>query len=259
MILLIDAGNTNVTIGFYENSIKEILRLKTRLDGAALVDEVKDFIAQQRLEKPHHAIMCSVVPKLTGSLAEALKESFDFEPLIVNHGLKLGIKLCIKIPEELGADRIANAVAAHRLYRGHVIIADFGTATTLSFVSSEGEYRGGTIMPGLGISGDTLADRTSQLPRVELRKPPQVLDGTTEGNILSGLILGHAGAVERIIRDIKKELDAEKVIQSQPFVKVIATGGFAPFMVPFIDGIDEIKPSLTLEGLRFIYELNGSM
>lgn len=261
MILLIDIGNTNTTIGSYDSGIKNIWRLSTILKGRD-IDEysflLKDFVLHHRMEKPEGAVICSVVPQVTPLFMEALRRSFGFESINVSHNLKTDLKFCVKNPEKLGADRIANAVAAHKLYRGHLIVIDFGTATTFCVISSKGEYKGGSIMPGLGISANTLAENTAKLPRVGLKAPKKVLGDDTESNILSGLIMGHAGAVERIIKEIKVELslDIETRENIEADTNVIATGGFANLVVPYIEGIKEINPLLTLEGLRIIYELN---
>jgi type III pantothenate kinase len=253
MLLLIDIGNTNTTIGFHDNGIiKDILRLRTITEGRD-IDEysylLNGFILRHQMERPKGAVICSVVPEVTSILITAVKRSFNIEPINVNHKIKTGLRFRIKNPEMLGADRIANAVAAHRLYKGHLIVIDFGTATTFCVVTAEGEYRGGAIMPGLNISANALAEKTAKLPEVKLTLPSKVLGEDTRSNILTGVILGHAGAVERIIREIVKEIGVD--------VTVVATGGLADLVVPYVKAIKEVNPFLTLEGLRFIYELNS--
>lgn len=256
MLLLIDIGNTNITIGFYNNGFKNVWRLSTIL-GARNIDEyffiLKGLTLHYRMEKPEGAVICSVVPQVTPLFIKAVRKSFGFAPINVNYKLKTGLKFSIKNPDELGADRIANAVAARNLYKGHLIVIDFGTATTFCVVSAKGEYKGGAIMPGLRISADALAEKTAKLKRVELRAPEKILGDDPESNILSGLILGHAGAVERIIKEIKAELSLDR---ERTATNVIATGGFADLVVPYIEGIKGINPFLTLEGLRIIHELN---
>jgi type III pantothenate kinase len=195
-----------------------------------------------------------VVDKATPLLTKALKKSFGINPLNVNYKLKTGLKFCIKNPDKLGADRIANAAAAYKLYKGYSIVIDFGTATTFSVVSSSGEYRGGAIMPGLGISAQVLSDKTARLPRVELKAPDKALGDDTESNILSGLIIGHAGAVERIVKEIKLSIKKNK--KAGTCTNVIITGGSADIVAPYIRGRKKINPFLTLEGLRIIYGLN---
>jgi len=256
MLLLIDIGNSNITIGFYDGGIKNILRLKTDLKIKNIMDELKDFILKHRMKKPEDAIMCSVVPRVSPLLSGALKKSFGFMPLNVGHNLRLGLKFRMKNHAHLGADRIANAVAAHTLYYGHLIVVDFGTATTFCLISSNGEYKGGSIMPGIGISKDVLAEKTAKLPKVRLKAPAKALGGNTESNILSGLFFGHAGAVERIIREIKHELANRMKNKNKIPICVIATGGFANLIAPYIKGIKKINPELTLHGLKIIYKLN---
>jgi type III pantothenate kinase len=256
MLLLIDIGNTNITIGFHEDRIREILRIKTAEKGDTVINELKKFLSLRRLGIPNRAIMCSVVPSATTVMSRIIKGGFGFKPLTVRHDMKLGLKFCIQRPEELGTDRIASAVAASRLYRGNVIIADFGTATTLGLVSSRGEYKGGSIMPGIGISAEALSEKTARLKKIRLKKPVRALGDNTENNILSGLIFGHAGAVERVIKEMKREYATSGNLKIKSPVKVIATGGNAELVTPYIKGIKEINPLLTLEGLRIIYELN---
>lgn len=251
MLLLIDIGNTNITIGFYENGIKNTWRFPTVSAGWGR-DEyailLKGYMLDNHLKKPKGAAMCSVVPHLTPVFLHTLKRAFDIKPIIVTHKLKTGLKFRIKNPQTLGADRIANAVGAHRLYKGDLIVIDFGTATTFCIITATGEYLGGAIMPGLGISADALFEKTAKLPRVKPEPLEKILGDDTPGNILSGLILGHAGGVERIIKEIKKDIGKK--------FTTVATGGLAPLLVPYIKGIKEINPHLTLEGLRFIYEFN---
>ncbi len=253
MLLLIDIGNTNITIGFYDKGIKNVWRLNTTPDSRD-ADEyfylLKGFVVHNKIKEPEGAVICSVVPQVTPLFIKAFRKIFGFEPLNVTYKLKTGLKFCIRKPQELGTDRIANAVAAHKLYKGHIIVIDFGTATTFCIISAKGEYKGGAIMPGPGISAHILFEKTAKLPMVELRLPRKTVGDDTESNILSGIIIGHAGAVERIIKEIKAEITPDKGIN------VIATGGFANLIVPYIKGIKKVNPYLTLEGLRIIYELN---
>lgn len=252
MLLLIDIGNTKTTIGFYNNGIKEVLRWKTIVKGRN-TDEysclLNDFIVNHKLGEPEGAVICSVVPMITPLLISAIRKSFDVESINVTHKIKTGLKFLIKNPEELGADRIANAVAARKLYKGHLIVIDFGTATTFCVITEGGEYRGGVIMPGLEISANILIEKTAKLHRVELRAPGRVIGEDTRENMLTGVILGHAGAVERIIHEMVKELKVD--------VTIVATGGLTDLVAPYIKTINYVNPFLTLVGLRFIYELNS--
>jgi type III pantothenate kinase len=193
-------------------------------------------------------VICSVVPEVATLFAGAIKKVFGIEPLNVDHKIKTGIKFRIKNVEELGPDRIVNAVAARRLYEGSLIVVDFGTATTFCVVTEKGEYKGGAIMPGLALAANCLAAATAKLPTVELKRPSRVLGRDTNENILAGIVYGHAGAVERIISGIKKETVGEPA--------VVATGGLSGLIAPHLKVIDHLNPLLTLEGLRFIYELN---
>lgn len=253
MLLLIDIGNTDTTIGFCVNGdIKEILRVKTIIGGRDIEEYsyiLRGFIQRHKKQKPEGAAVCSVVPEITPLITGSVKESFGIVPVNVTHKTRTNVKFLIKNIEELGADRIANAVAARNLYKGNIIVVDFGTATTFSVLTEEGEFMGGVIMPGIGLSFHSLAKKTAKLPLVELIAPDKVLGKNTVENILSGVILGHAGAVERIIRDLEKETGKEYLI--------LATGGLADSVKSHIKTIDFVNPFLTLEGLRFIYELNS--
>ncbi len=251
MLLLVDIGNTNTTIGTCINKeTKSIAQLSTMKAGGNIEeysDILKGLIKKHQLQMPIGGIICSVVPDLTNLLISAVKNSFGIEMLNVHHNLKTGLKFSIKNIESLGADRIANAVAAGNLYKGNLIVVDFGTATTFCVITDNMEYRGGAIMPGPGLSADVLAEKTAKLPSVELTAPYNMLGNDTTDNIRNGVILGHAGAVERIIKEIAKEMNE--------VFTVIATGGYAGLIVPYLN-IDYTNSMLTLEGLRFIYEMN---
>lgn len=251
MLLLIDIGNTSTTIGFYSNgSIKNLFRIKTSIDVRDKEEYsyiLNGFVLMHKIRKPEGAVISSVVPEVIPPIRNAIKKTFGLEALIVSCKIKTGLKFNIKNVERLGADRIADAVAAYRLYKGPLLVIDFGTATTFSYMDAKGQFRGGAIMPGILLSADTLADKTARLPRVELKEPDKALGKDTAESILSGIILGHAGAVEKIIKEIKREVGKD--------FKVIITGGYANLMIPHIR-IDHINPLLTLEGLRLIYELN---
>jgi type III pantothenate kinase len=247
MLLLIDIGNTNTKIGIYEDgAVRDLFQLST---GKRNISEysslLKSITVRHRLIKLKGAALCSVVPDATPRLISAVKKSFGIEPLNVTHKTRTGVKF----PAGTGADRIAQVVGARRLYKeGDLIIVSFGTATVFSIITGDGKYKGGAIMPGIGLSLEALAWGTSKLPRVALKSSWKLLSKETENNILTGVILGHAGAVERIVREIKKD--------SGMNFKVIFTGGLARFVKPYLKLADFENSHLTFEGLHFIYELN---
>ena len=246
MILLIDIGNSNTSVGCYvSGEIKETFRLQTNSDK--IIDGIHGYIEHNKIELLSGASICSVVPEVSDLLIDDIKKTFSIDPLIVSNETETGLLYLVDNPQCLGADRIANAVAAHRLYAGDLIVVDSGTATTFCVITAEGEYRGGAIMPGPGMSVNALFEKTSKLPKVELKPLSSVIGRNTEDNIRSGVVLGHAGAIERIIADIKQELNSDPA--------VVLTGGYADLLNPYIK-VDYINPLLTLEGLRIIYEMS---
>jgi len=251
MLLLIDIGNTSTTIGFHsDGNIKNVFRLKTSIDVRDKEEYsyiLNGYVLRHKIQKPAGAVISSVVPQVTPAIKNAVKRTFGVEALIVSCKIKTGLKFKIKNVERLGADRITNAVAAYRLYKGPLLVTDFGTATTFSYIDAKGQFGGGAIMPGILLSADTLAEKTARLPRTELKDPDKALGKDTAESIRSGIILGQAGAVEKIIKEIKREVGRD--------FKVIITGGYANLMTKYIK-IDHFNPLLTLEGLRIIYELN---
>jgi len=251
MLLLIDIGNTNITMGYGDGkTIKNTRRIKTSdsagSDLCSII--VNEFILDNELPVPSGAALCSVVPGVTPVMVDAIKKNFAIEPVVVSSSINTGLTFSITNPDGLGADRIANAVAAHSLYRGNVLVIDFGTATTICVITEKGEYKGGVIMPGPGISVEALAEKTAKLPMVNLAYPITVLGDDTAAHITSGIIFGQAGAVDRITAEIEKEIQTK--------LAVIATGGYAELITPFIR-VDHINPHLTLDGLRILYELNS--
>ncbi|HSQ78451.1 MAG TPA: type III pantothenate kinase, partial [Nitrospirota bacterium] len=193
-------------------------------------------------------IISTVVPPLLPVMTEMSRKYFHREPMVVTHEIKTGITMRYDNPKEVGADRIVNAAAAYKLYGGPIIIVDFGTATTFCAVTKSGEYLGGAITPGVKISAEALFQRASKLPRVELVKPARVIGADTISAMQSGIIYGYAGLVDGIVERMKKELSME--------ARVVATGGLAELVSPETKTIQEIKPHLTLEGLRLLYEIN---
>jgi type III pantothenate kinase len=194
------------------------------------------------------SILASVVPPLTTVFQELIERYMGQQVLVVGPGIETGVEIRIDNPAETGADRVANTAAVHRLYGGPAIVLDIGTATTFDVVSEKGEYMGGAIAPGLGISAEALVRRTARLPKVELEPPPSPIGRSTVTAMQSGLVFGYVGLVRELITRLKTELGGKP--------KVIATGGMADMVAEWVKEIDIVNPRLTLEGLRIIYELN---
>jgi len=195
-----------------------------------------------------NVIICSVVPPLEPIFEELSKRYFGILPLIVGPGVKTGVRICTDNPREVGADRVVNTVAAHRLYGGPVIVIDFGTATTLDVVSEEGDYLGGAIAPGIGIASEALFERASKLPRIELIAPQHAIGRNTVSAMQSGVIFGYVGLIESLVHRIQEELGSK--------ARVVATGGLADVIAKETKVVDEVNPHITLYGLRLIHELN---
>lgn len=253
MLLAIDIGNTSIVIGVFEGeSLLSSWRLSTRTDrthdeyGIMIIDlltvnEIKAGIIDG-------IIISSVVPSLTPVFEELSLKYFDRRPMIISSELDTGIEILYKRPEEIGADRIVNAAAAYHIYGGPIIIVDFGTATTFCYVTSRGEYLGGVISPGLEISANALFERAAKLPKVNLSRPSKIIGDNTVTAMQTGIIIGHAGMVDRIVEEIKRETG------ENPYV--VAAGGLAELIASESRTIKEVRPSLTLEGLRMIYNRN---
>ncbi len=253
MLLVIDVGNTNTVLGVYDGeALIDHWRIRTERERTS--DEwgifFRDLFLFDHIDfrDVEGIIISSVVPPVLNMLEGMSKKYFQIKPLIVGHGIETGIPIFYDNPAEVGADRIVNAVAAYERYKKSIIVVDFGTATTFDYVSSRGEYMGGAIAPGLGISSEALFLRTSKLPRVEIVKPRRVVGKNTNQSIQSGLFFGYVGLVDGIVNRIKKE------VRSNP--KVIATGGLADLISGESKTIEEVNQFLTLEGLRIIYHRN---
>jgi len=253
MLLLIDIGNSNMIFGISDDrEVLNTIRTDTKYQKTGMDYYIKVFdklIENYDMPVIDGAIICSVVAEVSPLIINAVKERFKIIPISVDHNIDSGLSFKINNVHTLGADRIANAAAAYKFYSGNLIIIDFGTATTFCTITEKGEYIGGAIMPGIGIAAESLNEKTSGLPLVDLKAPENIPGKNTEDNILTGIVIGHAGAVERIINDISKETGKT--------FSVIATGGFTGLVSPFIKAIDYIKPSLTLDGLRILYKLNS--
>jgi type III pantothenate kinase len=253
MLLAIDIGNTNVVLGVFDKE-KLVENWRVGTDTQITPDEYamifKDLFGFAGLEFKQitGVIISTVVPPLLPVMIEMSNKYFRLDPMVVTYEIKTGIKMRYDNPKEVGADRIVNAAAAYKRYGGPIIIVDFGTATTFCAVTKDGEYLGGAIAPGVKISAEALFQRASKLPRVELAKPPKVIGADTISAMQAGIIYGYAGLVDGIVERMKKELSAE--------ARVVATGGLAELVSPETKTIQEIKPHLTLEGLRLLYEIN---
>ncbi|MEK6651574.1 MAG: type III pantothenate kinase [Nitrospirota bacterium] len=251
-LIAIDIGNSSISIGFFTEAGLVIQKMDTRplkssSEYAALIN---GFIKEKNIDKTYEGvIISSVVPGHTEALEAACKTLCRKEPLILTHKLNTGIDFQINEPEKLGTDRIAASAGACNLFGAPVAVIDFGTATTINFIGSGNVYKGGAIMPGLGLMEKALFKEASQLPDIELSRPLTPLGKDTTGNILSGIIYGTAGAVDRIIAEVEG-------MAGERF-KVVITGGYAELVAPFLKRVEYIEPFLVLKGLKYIYERNS--
>jgi type III pantothenate kinase len=253
MLLAVDIGNTSITIGVFDGE-----KLRATWHMATGVHRMPDEYAALLLNLLNHqgletadikaVALCSVVPPLISTFEELVQRYFSIEPLVVGAGVKTGVRIRMDNPREVGADRIADAAAAHHLYGGPVIVIDLGTATTFGIISKEGDYIGGIIATGIATAAEALFTRTAQLPRVELAHPRHVIGSNTVAAIQSGIIYGYASLVEGMLARIHEELGFK--------AKVVATGGYAGLIAKETGVIDVVNPDLTLIGLRLIYEMN---
>jgi type III pantothenate kinase len=253
MLLAIDIGNTNLTIGLYEN---ENLGWHWRL--ATDHNRMPDEYGLQMLGLLQHAghnikdltgiSLASVVPPLTGRVTQACREYLKQEALVVDTGVKTGIRIRYEDPKAVGADRVCDAAAVMRFYGGPACVIDFGTATTFNAITKEGDYLGGAITAGINLAAEALYTRAAKLPRIDLQRPPNVIGRNTIHAMQSGLLFGYVSMVEGMVERFRKELG--------PQMKVVATGGLAEVVAKETAVIQHIAPWLTLDGLRIIWELN---
>ncbi len=263
MLLAIDVGNTNTVLGLYPldadsarapEPVKLTAHWRVSTHRAQTVDEFGVFFVN--LFKMHglspdqvkHIIISSVVPPVDSTLREVCEIYFHIEPLFIEPGIKTGMPVLQENPADLGADRLVNCIAAFEHYGGPSIVVDFGTATTFDVISAKGEYIGGAIAPGLGISADALFSRAARLGRIDIKRPPKVIGTNTVTHLQSGLYYGYIGLVDGILERISTELG------TQP--RIIATGGLARQIAPDSRYVHEIDDMLTLEGLRILFERN---
>ncbi|WP_353893381.1 type III pantothenate kinase [Proteinivorax hydrogeniformans] len=252
MLLAVDVGNSNIVVGLYDGeNLKENWRISTIKDRTA--DEygviLKNLFKYSEVDiKVSGIIISSVVPPVMPALREMSKKYFDIEPVVIGPGIKTKMPIKYENPREVGADRIVNAVAAYDKYGGPVIVVDYGTATTFCAVSEQGEYLGGCIAPGVGISTEALFNKAAKLPRIQIEKPPNVIGRNTVQSMQSGIYYGFIGQLDGMVLQIKKELGHS--------TKVVATGGIASLIAPDSREVDIVDPLLTLEGLRIIFKAN---
>jgi type III pantothenate kinase len=253
MLLAIDIGNTNIVLGLFRG--KELVhhwRVGTRRDGTA--DEygilLKNLfeVAGTSPSAVAGVIIASVVPPLQPVFEEMAQNYFKVPALVVGPGIKSGMPILYDNPREVGADRIVNAVAAYETYGGPAIVVDFGTATTFDAISARGEYLGGVIAPGIGISAEALFERAAKLPRVDIVRPKAVIGKNTVGSMQAGLFYGYLGLVDGIVHRMIKEMEREPA--------VVGTGGFAHLILAESETVQQIDPLLSLKGLQILYERN---
>lgn len=250
-IIAIDIGNSSINMGFFVEgeliaSCTDTLSLMSESDFAAFINGI---LKEKNIEKPFAGgIISSVVPAYTEAVKRACIPLCIKEPLILSYKLNTGIEFKINEPEKLGTDRIAASAGACALFGSPVAVIDFGTATTINFLGRGNVYIGGAIMPGLRLLKEALFKETAQLPNIDISRPLTPLGRDTRSNILSGIIYGTAGAVERILTEVEKAEGGQ--------YSVVAAGGFSELIAPFIQRVDHLEPALVLKGLKVIYERN---
>ena len=254
MILVIDVGNTNMTLGVYSGDrLEATFRLMTKTPrtsdeyGVMLTQLLKNYgIEAKTLEG---TVIASVVPDVMHSFTSAIIRYTETKPLIVGPGIKTGIKVVTEDPRAIGADRIVDAVAAYEKYGGPVLVLDFGTATTYDLITEKGEFAAGITAPGIRISSEALWKQTAKLPNIEIKKPKSILAQETISSMQAGLMYGQIGQTEYIIKKVKEESGLSDL-------KVVATGGLGRSIADETDSIDIYDSALTLEGLRMTYDKN---
>lgn len=252
MLLGIDVGNTNITLGVFDGEqLKGSFRMTTKLSRTS--DEygilICDLLEHNgiRVEELEAVIVASVVPDIMYSFNSGIIKYLNKEPFIVGPGVRTGIKIVTENPRQIGADRIVDAVAAYELYGGPVIVVDFGTATTYDLVLEDGSYTAGVTAPGIQTSAQALWQAAAKLPKFEIAKPKSILAKETISSMQAGVVYGYIGQSDYILRQMKKESGLDNV-------KVVATGGLGKIIADELDLIDVFDKNLTLQGLRLIYQ-----
>ncbi len=255
MLLAIDVGNTQTVVGLYDGE-----RLAEHWRTASVRSQTADELAVELqgllavrgrgFADVTATVASSGVPQLAEALRQTARDHFGHDALVVGPGVRTGLELRVDNPHEVGADRVANSVAALSLQSGPLVVVDFGTAINFDAVSADGAFIGGAIAPGLEVAVGALGERAARLFTVELRAPEHAIGRNTAENMQSGAIFGYAGLVDGLVRRCAAELGGE--------VGVIATGGLAPVVAPHCETIDRVEPWLTLEGLRLIWERNAA-
>ena len=246
MILLFDIGNSNTHVGLAnEKRVVKQMNVPTRewFNGNASA-QIKRFVGKNKIES---AILCSVVPRATPAIHRAILKTWKLRPLELNSKTVRGIGIDYPKPASIGADRLANAVAARLRFGAPVVVVDFGTAVTFDVVNSDGNYVGGIIAPGLAAMTDYLHEKTALLPKIKIREPKNVVGKSTEQAMLVGAVRGYRGLVRELIRELRGELCARKL-------PVVATGGYAKLIAAKLPEISAVEPGLTLEGLRLVWQ-----
>lgn len=255
MLLVMDIGNTNITMGIF-NGEKFLGTFRMTTKRSRTSDEyaitLRELIELQEVKVSDidDVIVASVVPEVMHSLGSAFVKYFGIKPMVVSAGIKTGIRVVTENPKQVGADRIVDAVAAYTLYGGPVIVIDFGTATTYDIVGPEGTFEGAVIAPGIRTSAQALWNMAAMLPEVEIKKPASVMAKETVSSMQAGIVFGQIGQAEYIVNKIKKESGYENI-------KVVATGGLGNIISKETDCIDIYDPQLTLKGLKIIYDKNS--
>jgi len=254
ILLAVDVGNTSTDLGAFRDETLEA-RWSLSTDRARTVDEygvaIRSLFSAHALDPGdiQAMIVACVVPPMESILLAVGRRYLGLTPLFVAPGIKTGMPVLVDNPQEVGADRIVNGVAAYTRFHQAVIVVDFGTATTFDAISARGEYLGGAIAPGLGISAQALFDATAKLPRIDLRRPERAIGKSTVASMQSGVFFGYLGLVREILDQIRAEMGGAP--------RIIATGGLSPFLEPELSSwVDAVDPNLTLTGLRILHERN---